>query len=356
MSVSSRSGESGFVLPYVLVVIAVLSIVTLIAADRLQRSVKALDTLQAQSRNEVLLASAESEALYSLMTGTTVEGGIDINPESLIRTEFGYIGKNGEILNEQDVRDVSEPDVWGASGEVRYSDVGQETQQNQRLVYVALQDLSGVISLSNGSEENLQQLFGSLGVSAEDARSLLAKLRDYSDADNNRTFRGAERADYRMKNKALPANSPLRNHEELSRILNWDSTLAEWDLSELKSLTTILPTNPLREIYLLPELSEIVEFSSGEEEQAGGIDFLEAISALSKDASNDTRLIFWVEKEGGLYTKRVVDVKRTSASLDVPFRKYWVDETTVFNEDLAFSDKSLDEIKDVIHPLSLQTQ
>ncbi|WP_416878451.1 hypothetical protein [Litorimonas sp.] len=356
MSVSSSSGESGFVLPYVLVVIAVLSIVTLIAADRLQRSVKALDTLQAQSRNEVLLASAESEALYSLMTGTTVEGGVDINPESLIRTEFGYIGKNGEILNEQDVRDVSEPDVWGVNGEVRQSDAGQSLSQNPKVVYVALQDLSGVISLSNGSEENLQQLFESLGVSAEESRGLFAKLRDYSDADNNRTFRGGERADYRMKDKASPANSPLRNHEELSRILDWDSPLSEWDLSELKRLTTILPTNPLRERYLLPELSGIVEFSSGEDERAGGADFLESIATLSQDASNDTRLIFWVEKEGGLYTKRVVDVKRTSASLDVPFRKYWVDETTVFNEDLAFSDKSFDEIKDVIHPLSLQTQ
>ena len=350
MRTESQSRESGFVLPYVLVIIAVLSIVTMIAADRLQRSVKALDSLQAQSRVEVVMASAEAEALYSLMTGNTVEGGVDINPESLVKTEFGYIGKDGRILNEQDVRDVSDPDVWGVNGQVRQSN------QNQRRVFVALQDLSGVLSLSNGSDENLGELFSYLGVSSEESRTLLAKLRDYSDSDNNRTFRGGERADYRMKDRSPPANSPLRNHEELSRILDWDDALPEWDISEFKSLTTVLPTNPVRERYLLPELTGIVELSTGEEDNSGGADFLQAIASLSQDASNETRLIFWVEKEGGLYTKRVVDVKRTSASIDVPFRKYWVDETTVFNEDLPFSDKSLDEIKDVIHPLSLQTQ
>ena len=75
----ASSNDQGFVLPYVLVVIAILAIATTIAADRLQKSTSILLKIKDQKRIERQLYTAEAEAIYGWLTGISVEGGIDLN-------------------------------------------------------------------------------------------------------------------------------------------------------------------------------------------------------------------------------------------------------------------------------------
>ena len=75
MTYRAQKNEAGFVLPYVLVVIAILAIAGTIAAQRLQKASAVVGDMQERLRAEQVLQSAEVAATYSILTGNPVTGG-----------------------------------------------------------------------------------------------------------------------------------------------------------------------------------------------------------------------------------------------------------------------------------------
>ena len=101
-----RHNTSGFVLPYVLFVIVILSIAGIIAAQRLSSVTAVVDELQNKIRSEKILQSAEAAATYSLLTGNPGSQGYDLSPQSPIVSEFGTLSPDGLTLS---LIHISEP-------------------------------------------------------------------------------------------------------------------------------------------------------------------------------------------------------------------------------------------------------
>lgn len=344
---SSRNTE-GFVLPYVLTVIAILAIVSTIAAERLSRSTQVLSRIQDQARTEQMMMTAEAEAVFSILTGKIVENGIDLNPNSPPQNEFGIAlpGLNAQ-LNTGDEQ-VAPPDIWPALGDKRVSSVagGQ--------VIVELQDISGLVSLNTTNDEHIQRLLVNAGVARDKARTLTARLNDYIDFDNNRQFKGAERADYRLHNKPIPTNSPLRSYEELARILDWGDAMREIDLISLKNFTTLKPTVQIRKQFAKPDLIDIIKLEDGTPTIDNQGDLIGTLYANNTLPSDDSRLTFWVQTSTGEYDKRVLEITRDVNNAIKPFRRFWVYETTVLENDLDWDKSTENELKNVIYSTSVR--
>ena len=138
----ASSNDQGFVLPYVLVVIAILAIATTIAADRLQKSTNILLKVKDQKRIERQLYTAEAEAVYGWLAGLSVEGGIDLNSNNPVISDLGFtIAEGGITQTERDLSDL-ERDLWDGDGGKRVS------MQKEGDVIIALRDVAGLVSLS----------------------------------------------------------------------------------------------------------------------------------------------------------------------------------------------------------------
>lgn len=341
------SSDQGFVLPYVLVVIAVLAIATTIAAERLQSSINILIQMQDQNRIKRQLFTAEAEAVYGLLTGINIDGAVDLNPDSPIVSEFGFITSTGEFnAGVPDNKDFNR-DLWSGSGGKRIS------FQEHGNVIIELRDVTGLISLSTGSDTNIISALEVLGVKKNMARSLTAKLRDYSDADNQRLFRGGERADYILQDMAPPTNSPLRNYNELSHIIEWENSLKGIDIYTLKNITTLQPVSKVNKTYATPEVAKIIGLDAQERTSTDDLFDLADLAAESTNLSDLSRLSLWAKKRDGPYVKRVIEIQRTANHIEKPFRKFWVYETTVLEADLEFDLNSINEMKNVIHAESV---
>ena len=168
----NNQNDQGFVLPYVLAVIAVLAFVTAIAAERLQRSTAVLVSLQDQSRIDRMMVTAEAEAVYALLTGITIDGGIDLNPNSPVETDFGFVDSDGGLRGTSSTRPDEDiiRDVWSAKGGVRLS------KQSDGEVYIQLRDVFGFVSLTSLNKENLIQVLTALGGPQSEAQSLTAEI------------------------------------------------------------------------------------------------------------------------------------------------------------------------------------
>jgi len=341
--VTNNSNEQGFVLPYVLVVIAVLAFVSAIAAERLRRSTAVLVSLQDQSRIERMMVTAEAEAVYALLTGITIDGGIDLNPNSPVETDFGFVDSDGGLRGASSTRrEEIIRDVWSAKGGVRSS------KQSDGEVYIQLRDVFGFVSLTSMNEENVIQVLKALGGPASQAQSLTAKLADYVDTDSKRQFKGAERADYRLRDKPPPSNSPLRNYDELSHVLGWDEALNDIDVLQFKNMTTLQFVSGVKNEYANAAVQKALRGVAKESETVeGGFD-VEALELQNPTMSDNSRLTFWVQTQDGLYKKRVIEIRRDSNNTTQPFRRFWVYETTVSQDDLEFDRRSTNEIKNVI--------
>jgi len=322
--VSNKSNDQGFVLPYVLAVIAILA----------------------------MMLTAESDAIYALLTGITLEGGVDLNSDNPIETEFGVIDSSGNLslTRAEDRQDKIVRDIWSANGGMRYS------KQLDDKVYIQLRDVYGYISLSSVNSDNLSRLLNALGVSKASAHGLIAKLSDYTDMDNKRQFKGAERADYRLRNKPAPSNSPLRNYDELAHVLGWNDVLENIDVIRLKNLTTLQNTTDVKIRYANFEVQDILKSKTEKPKSIETGFSFEDLEINNSVMSDNSRLTFWVKTQAGLYRKRVIEIRRDTNNIAKPFRKFWVYETTVSKNDLNLDGNSRNEIRNVFNTASIHLQ
>ena len=83
--------EAGFILPFVLVSIAILALVTTVSVALVQRAGDRVARLQDLAAAERALANAEAETLYVFLTGRSVQGGVLTDHSVEIDDFFGEI-------------------------------------------------------------------------------------------------------------------------------------------------------------------------------------------------------------------------------------------------------------------------
>lgn len=334
--------DAGFVLPYVLIVIAIIAIVASIAAERLRRTLNTVSQIQEQSRLDLNFHSVEADTIFALMTASPVENGYDLNPFAPRATDFGYFAADGVTPITKEEFENIEKNIWTVDRGLRKSG------QYERPVIIELQDVTGLVSWNNAPNETLEKILRHIGIPKDKAASLLGKLGDYKDSDNRRQFRGAERADYRLRKLPPPSNSPIRGYNELYSIMGWEDALTPVQLETLKDWTSFESHGVVRKNFAPKDLSALLfqtdEASDSFDDVTSILDRAETNSVI---ASGKWRLTYWQRLDSGAYAKRVREVVQQVDNIEAPFRKFWVYEKTVLGDTLPFNPNELSEIKDV---------
>ncbi len=349
------TGEQGFVLPYVLVVIAILAIAGTIAAQRLQKATHIIDDMQARIKSERVLISAEAAATFSLLTANPVRGGYDLSPNSPIVWEFGTLYSDGIRQMSAEQAAQTPKDIWIANGRARRFDL------EARSAVITLQDLSGVLSLNAPNAPRLPRVLEATGMTRKQARDLIVNLRDYVDSDSQRRPNGAEALDYRFANMRPPSNSPLRSYGELAQVIGWAEVLPALDLTKLKDMTTIELTQSYRAPFSTPDLKAVLGIDTNSFMPSQHIDITERSEMNHVMPTNNARLTIWAARNDGRYDKRVVDLERFSGGVGQPYRRRWVYDSTVLENDLGKNNTpsgrqlnlangiNMDELEHVVH-------
>jgi type II secretory pathway pseudopilin PulG len=331
--------EAGFVLPYVLMVIAILAIAGTIAAQRLSRASEVISDMQNKMRSERVLHSAEAAASYSLLTGNPRETGYDLSPKSPIVWEFGFLSPNGlSTLREADVKALPQ-DIWSANGQGRRYDL--PGRENPRLrasqpasAFISLQDTAGLVSLNQVNSRMLSSVLQHAGAPKREAETLAQSLWDYVDFDSQKREGGAEASEYKRLKRPAPPNSPLRSFEELGALMHWDEMIGKLDMLKLKELTTVQATTGFRRAFATPTQMRLFNLNSASLLESRRPSFENQLQLGIPKTSGGARLRIWARRADGKYDKRVVEIKRTLGAADVPYRRHWVYDATVLENDL----------------------
>jgi type II secretory pathway pseudopilin PulG len=329
-------------------VIAILAIAGTIAAQRLLKASDAISDMRVKIRSERLLHSAEAAASYSVLTGNPRETGYDLSPKSPIVWEFGFLSPDGlRNLRENDVSALPQ-DIWNANGEARRYDLAEslsDTAPRRRTrgasapaeAIVSLQDTAGLISLNQVNSRMLSSVLQYAGAPKRDAETLVQSLWDYVDFDSQKRENGAEAPEYKRLKKPAPPNSPLRSFEELGALMHWGDMIDSLDMLRLKDLTTAQPTIGFRRTFATPTQIRLFNLDSASLIESRRPSFENQLQLGIPKTSGGARLRIWARRADGQYDKRVVEIKRTMGAADVPYRRHWVYDATVLENDLETS-------------------
>jgi len=328
--VTRRAGHSrvcagGFVLPSVLAFILVFSIIGLIGTQAAREGQSLTRDLQARHAAERALVSAESRAVFALLTGEPVIGGLDLS--------------RGASQGEQEADGANRLGGLGASpeGQAFWSGKGGKRRDSSG-VTVAYQDAAGLVSLNRRRPEQVEALLEGMGLAGDRAQRLAATLIDYVDDDDRRRFLGAERQAYRLAQRPPPTNAPLRDLREAYRVLDWREEDALWrERALLRYTTTQQRGYPVRREMAPPELARMMP---SEEDEAGSGQFAR-MSPEPRGPSGRARLILTVDLAGATREKgaarrrleRAIAVARTPQAADRPYRRYFLWERTQQSQD-----------------------
>ncbi len=106
------------------------------------------------------------------------------------------------------------PPTWRTNGKIYEWPVGAGT------VLISIQDEAGKIDLNAATEDLLQQLFAAVGLAEAEAATLVDRLIDYRDTDQDRRPSGAEDSDYQSYDLGYGAKDrPFERADELRRVL-----------------------------------------------------------------------------------------------------------------------------------------
>lgn len=236
MNARLRSGETGFVLPSVLAYITITMLIILIGAQALERARDASLALQSDRRLMNALGDLEAEATYRYLISAPVRYGVSRTqgPQDAMSLVLGT--QNPARSDDDTPRGVDE--LWRADG----GRIG--FRRPGILATVEYHDVAGLISLNSADPTLIAQLLEKFGVSKDEASGLAAKLKDYTDEDIQRRPRGAERADYRLRQRPIPTDSPLRGISEVTRVMGWENLdfLSSPDFLEYVTASLTSPT------------------------------------------------------------------------------------------------------------------
>ncbi len=359
---AKAQADSGFVLPYVLVVIAILAIAGTIAAQRLQKASAIVGEMQDRAYTERVLLSAEAAATYSLLTGNEVKGGYDLSPESPIVWEFGFLSPDGRRPLREDAASQIAKDIWRGDGSLRRFVLnGSEGAVDAVISY---RDGAGLLPLGQSNPEFLLPVLEAAGAPRAQARDMIAALGDYIDPDERKRPNGAESFNYRTQSLSPPTNAPLRSYRELAGVMGWADSISVMDMKTLKAMTTLNAGPGFRQAFASDNLKQIIGLNDAPLSPAKKLDIFEQIE-LDNDASSQlARFTIWAARSDGRYQKRVVDIERFLGGIDTPYRRHWVYDSTVLESDFApyvgapiaaqNGPLNFDELDHVVHASSLR--
>ncbi len=333
---SEQSEPFGFVLPYVLLVIAILAVSTALVAEYFLKTSKLMSAIEIESRADLAFANAEAQTVFSLLKAGPVNGGFDLGGP-LDGTQLFLSPEGG----------VKYKDFWSLEGETRRAFTPQGDVQ------VTLQDVSGLVNLNLAPPEEISPLLIYLGLSKDKAADLAAKLVDYRDADNSRQFRGAERADYRLRQIPAPTNLPLRNYNELHNIYDWSDALQGLDIISLKRFTTLSQSSTYMNMTFAPPLLRQIYTEQGN--ASAGSSSADVFSLLVSQAltpSDRIRVTFRYISTEGVLREKAIDIERRESDPAKPFRRYVIYETVRQNFNPETDWLSSTELKNVVYAQS----
>ncbi len=323
---ASKRAESGFILPFALVVIASLALVAAAAFSAVSNSAETIRALDESAAEDIALATAEAQATYAFLTAAPVSEGIWLGSaatadgsslDGFAGTEAASPLSNNPALN-------ASPMYWQGNGAAR----GVETSSGR--VIVEYRDAAGLFPFSSADETKAGRFLEMFGFSRDAAVEMAARVADYEDPDNVRRFRGAERTDYRLFSRKPPSNSPLRTPEELGRVLGFFEAAPPNFWSDVVAYATA-EQGTMLEYAAPPRLSPLAATTSASEGD------LDAISAQARLPSPRARFLLKVTGERRTRT-RAVDIRRSPSVSQSPFQRYIAYETTEFTKSTANGD------------------
>ena len=92
---------------------------------------------------------------------------------------------------------------------------------------LAVEDEVGKVDLNMADERLVGAALIAAGVAADEAGGLAQRILDYRDDDNDRRPNGAERAEYRDRDRSGPKNQPFDTIEEVEQVLGIPAGLVE---------------------------------------------------------------------------------------------------------------------------------
>jgi general secretion pathway protein K len=92
---------------------------------------------------------------------------------------------------------------------------------------IAVEDEAGKVDLNMADERLVAAALIAAGVAADEGADLAQRILDYRDDDNDRRPKGAERDEYRDRNRIGPKNQPFDALEEVEQVLGAPPGLAD---------------------------------------------------------------------------------------------------------------------------------
>jgi hypothetical protein len=315
------SAESGFVIPYVLGVILVVSLLVLWSANSLRDTQNVFIQLSETNRDSQSLDAAETQFLQLFLGATMIRQGLDVSGRPVDETALAL----GDPPPEEG---LTPEDIWSAQGGLKVF-----TWNGQKIAAI-YQDSDGLLSLNSSDIKYLTKWLSS-GEYA-DAESMAAKFGDYRDDDNIRRFRGAERSEYRLLQRPPPSNSYIRNITELNSILDWEEFVPTLSLHDLRHLTLAASSTVPRLAAVPEDLKTRLGLVADGQVFLSQDDLNDAELFLSNFPSSRSQLTL-VRKSGSgsPYWVRIVEIERTGGAPDRPFTRRLLWEGAASDGDIS---------------------
>ena len=305
-------GQSGFVLPFVLVAIAGMALIASAAFSAVSRSAELMRAIDDDTALDAAFQTAEAQAVYTLLTAPPMADGVYVGDD----TEAVRDAALSSFISGVSAAPLPASEVWSATGEAR------RVSWSGISVSVAFRDAAGLFPLVDARADLYAAFLKRLGLKTADAEIMGARASDYQDINNVRQFRGAERAQYRLYGaRSAPTNSPLRAHEELGNVLGMVEAAPSGFWDRLQDLSTPFP-GVIRQYAAPPALSGLMDRSP-----LDPVDPLTVASADDVNFSGRARFLLTAKTERGLRT-RAVEIANAAAATDLPFRRYWIYDRT----------------------------
>ncbi|MHA6288831.1 hypothetical protein [Maricaulis sp. CAU 1757] len=215
--------RAGYVLPLALASIAVIAIVSTVAARQVQRSAGAITALADRTSQEVDMISAEQTLLYLLLTEPVNAYGLNIGGSA----DSALFGTTGNAT-------PGAPGLPADGSPFRYSDTD---------TLVRLLDDQSFLNIATLDERIQARNLALFGIPGAEASRLAAVLADYQDQDDFKRLGGAEAAEY--GDAPPPPNRPIGDALEACGALGWDETPLCTDPARMLMLARVRTTNNL---------------------------------------------------------------------------------------------------------------
>ncbi len=302
----ARRAQRGAALPIVLVLIAGVALIMAAAYRSVASSTGLVRDLQARADAARALFSAEQQTTFAYLSGQPTPRGLYLDRGEPLDAQAAFFG-------ELDFDVVDEAALWPATGATRKFAAGPAP------VEVRYLDGGGFLSIARMTPEEMTALFMVMGLGREASEEAAAKISDYQDDDVVRRFRGAERADYRLRALPPPTNAPLRVFEELYSVYDLEAIAGPELLGALKAHLSFSPEYaPPRSAFMDDAFAPVLAASAQSELDRG--------SGIADLTPSPRARFVLTAYSGGDAHRRTVEIQRAANAAGKPFRRYLVSE------------------------------